>query len=706
MTRWGIEGMGMKQWAKAPLAGVLALALLLSAVKLGARLPGFDLLDPFGNGANIDYSALPLREPFNALREQFVAEVLGGAPYQVAANPGRAGDVTHGDEVLPADVISHSATNGDIDHAYPITHLPTSTRTNTADAAPRGVDEPDDCSLVGDSVWYRYDSPRNQGLLASTDGTDRPVALGVYRGSPDDLDIVGCDSDARGSAHVSFNATADTSYFFQVTSTLRAGPVAFTLQQQPVTSLLSLNSRGRQSDGRSQRPYLSASGRFLVFSSDAENLDRRHPFGQQEYIRDLATGQTELVSLASDGAVKKSCSWCFGEGEPQVSADGRYVVFSSWASNLVPDDTNGTLDVFVRDRKNATTERVSVTTGGEQANSSSFHANISAGGRFVAFWSFASNLDPRVPHGTFWHDRVTGETRLVSVSSAGEPANDEAIAPNISPDGRYVSFFSGATNLTADGPGLQGEAAYAYNSTRKRLPALPDLSGRTGVGTNARDAWWFASGHIYVHDVLTHRTIDACTNSAGQPADAGCGGGSLSLRGRFVAFYSSATNLVPPGTIGPELVGLTQVYTKDLTTGAVELVSMSSTGQAGGDVGSASPGAYPVTRDTPVRDPRRNTSDTNRFVSISWDGRFVSFDSEAHELAPGDDANTAQDIYVRDRTARRTIRASVSTGGHEANEPSYGPQMSADGRMVVFTSGADDLVADDGNFALDIFLRV
>jgi Tol biopolymer transport system component len=144
--------------------------------------------------------------------------------------------------------------------------------------------------------------------------------------------------------------------------------------------------------------------------------------------------------------------------DPSISADGRYVVFQSFATGLVPGDTNKEPDIFVHDRQTGVTERVSISSSGAQANSQSNLASISGDGRYVAFSSYASNLvpnDTNYRQDIFVHDRVTGVTERVSVPSGRRQANGASVGPSISVDGRFVVFSSSASNLaTNDNNGL------------------------------------------------------------------------------------------------------------------------------------------------------------------------------------------------------------------------------------------------------------
>jgi Tol biopolymer transport system component len=186
----------------------------------------------------------------------------------------------------------------------------------------------------------------------------------------------------------------------------------------------------------------------VAFSSLASNLVPVDANGTYDvFVRDRQSGTTELVSVDSN-AVQ-------GNGDsdvPAISGDGRFVAFTSFASNLVTGDTNGFGDVFVHDRQGGTTVRVSVDSTGEQGNGESgfLRPAISADGRFVAFHSLASNLVALDTNGTedvFVHDRQSGTTERVSLDSAGVQGNNGSFSASLSANGRYVTFDSVATNL-------------------------------------------------------------------------------------------------------------------------------------------------------------------------------------------------------------------------------------------------------------------
>jgi Tol biopolymer transport system component len=406
------------------------------------------------------------------------------------------------------------------------------------------------------------------------------------------------------------------------------------------TTRVSVSSSGRQGNNESGAPSISANGRFVAFASDASNLvpgDTND--GIDVFVRDLRTGETRRVSVSSSGAQGNHRS-----GAPSISADGRFVAFWSYASNLVDGDTNRSRDVFVHDLRTGETRRVSVSSSGAQANGSSFNPSISADGRFVAFVSPASNLvdgDTNGAYDVFVHDLRTGETRRVSVSSSGAQANKLfSLNPSISTDGRFVAFESQASNLVP------------------------------GDTNRAND--------VFVHDLRTDKTRRVSVSSSGAQAN---GSGffplsaypSISADGRFVAFDSPAPNLVRRDTNRRP-----DVFIHDLRTGETRLVSVSSRGRQG------------------------NKKSFN--PSISAAGHFVAFKSYATDLVRHD-TNASRDVFVHGLRTGKARRVSVSSRGRQGNKDSGTPSISADGRFVAFASDAPNLVPGDTNRAFDVFRR-
>jgi len=208
------------------------------------------------------------------------------------------------------------------------------------------------------------------------------------------------------------------------------------------TTRASVATRGTQGNGQSAGPAISANGRYIAFTSEGTNLVAGDTNDAQDvFVRDRITGATTRVSISTRGTQADGSSF----GPAAISASGRYIAFSSSATNLVAGTTGG---VFVRDRVAGTTTLVSVATSGAKAVGG--EPAISADGRYVAFISEASNLvagDTNERPDVFVRDRVRGTTTRVSVATRGAQANQRSSEPAISANGRYVAFSSDASNL-------------------------------------------------------------------------------------------------------------------------------------------------------------------------------------------------------------------------------------------------------------------
>ncbi len=353
----------------------------------------------------------------------------------------------------------------------------------------------------------------------------------------------------------------------------------------------------------------------------------------------IASAQvTQRVSVNSLGVQGSGNSFTNERIDAGMSADGRFVAFYSEASDLVADDTNGVADVFVRDRQTGTTQRVSVSSSGEQADGESRDPSISADGRYVAFWSFATNLVADDTNGradVFVYDRQTSTIVRASVDSSGNQASNHCFFPVLSADGRFVAFESSAENLvTGDTNGLSD---------------------------------------VFVRDLQAGTTERVSVDSGGGESDGDSNLASISADGRFVAFESTATNLVANDTNGKK-----DVFVRDRQAGTTEIASVDSSGNFGdGD---------------------------SRAAAISSDGRFVAFESAATNLVAGD-GNGVHDVFVHDRDDGTTVRVSVDSAGNEGNGDSRNPSISSDGQLVAFVSSSSNLVADDTNGGDDVFVR-
>ena len=396
---------------------------------------------------------------------------------------------------------------------------------------------------------------------------------------------------------------------------------------------------------------------------------------------DTAAPSTTLISVSTSG---KGGNGDSGNLVPDmsVSADGRYVAFSSYASDLVSGDTNNTLDSFLRDRVAGTTTLVDVDQNGAQGTSYSYEATISSNGRFVSF-STASALDPTDTNNTvdtYVRDLVGGTTELISTPATGFSFNS---APNvdISADGRYVLFRSDDPLFTGAGSGIPGlfvRDRQLGTTTRVDLstsgdPANSSATFGLSISPNGRYVGFSSQANldgaatscssclsVYVRDLVNGTTTRASVTSGGDPADNDAGGGSVSDFGD-VAFWSTATNLGGGGNAD------IYVHDHDGTTGKVgESVS---------------------------NQPR-----------ISENGRYVAFDSFSSNGDPND-TNAVADSFIYDRVTTATQRISVADDGSELANGGVNPDMSDDGRFVAFISYSGPELPSGSPSAYNVFLR-
>ena len=341
----------------------------------------------------------------------------------------------------------------------------------------------------------------------------------------------------------------------------------------------SLGDGGVEGDGDSLEPEFSADARFVVFFSLATNLAPGDANGVSDiFVRDLALGTTTLASPGPGGTPANG-----GSRYPTISGDGSLVAFESNASDLVPGDANGLKDVFVRDLVSGTTTRVSVGPSGAEGDGDSSDANLSADGRFVAFESAATNLVAGDTNGVldvFVRDLATGVTQRVSVGPLGEQALAASADPYLSEDGAFCAFDTESSAL------VPGDTNFKID--------------------------------VLVKDLVSGALTRASLGPSGEQPDWDCYDAVLSGDGRFVVFFSKATNLA--GT--SDTNGVEDIFLRDLALGTTERVSVGFLGQQGNGVS-----LYPA---------------------VSPEGRFVVFDSVSTNLVPGD-ANAQRDIFVRDR---------------------------------------------------------
>ena len=381
------------------------------------------------------------------------------------------------------------------------------------------------------------------------------------------------------------------------------------------TFMVGSAQNGAYGNSASKGGHPSFDGRWMSFTSSDSNI---HPTGSSQdhiYVKDLATWGVELVSVSSAGVLGDGPSF-----SSKLSHDGRYVVFASNATNLEPKGNNGRTDIYLRDRWAGTTTIQDLGTTLAVASTGASEPAISGDGRLVLFLSTATNLVPGVTGGfnqAYVRDHALATIAAVSLSTAGLPANADVGAADLSGDGRYVVFDSDATNLVA------------------------------GDTNGARD--------VFLRDQTLGTTVRISVDGSGLQANGNSHDPVISADGRFVAYVTGATNVVVPDTNGRE-----DVVVYDVLAGAVERITTAWNGaEADGD------------SDRP---------------SISFDGRYVAFETYAGNLITGD-TNGGRDVYVRDRSVGSIEIASVTTGSaFGAGLGSFDAAISPNGRFVCLSS--------------------
>jgi Tol biopolymer transport system component len=379
-----------------------------------------------------------------------------------------------------------------------------------------------------------------------------------------------------------------------------------------------------------QYPTVSPGGRFIAFMSNATNLVPGGSAGlSQVFVLDRVAGVTRCASVTPIGVPGFGNSFA----PARISNDGRWLVFSSAAIDLVSGDTNGHADVFLRDLQQATTHRIGLGPGNLQGNGISADPAISGDGRFIVFDSFANNLVPgdtnnqpdiflwdRDPDGNGVFDEGNETLARINLGPGGIEADGDSRYPSISDDGRRILYSSYASDI---------------------------VPGTTSVP------------HVYLYDRIVGGTRVVDVDSSGASSDGPVGTARISGDGRFVTFDSRANNLVPGDTNGAW-----DIFVRDLQTGAIERASVDSMGHQS-TFGSFNP-------------------------SISSDGRFVAFESDDDFGNPPD---AFSDVFVRDRMLGTTTRVQASPDlGPNAN--SYLAEISPDGDFIAFESKATDLQPD------------
>ena len=426
------------------------------------------------------------------------------------------------------------------------------------------------------------------------------------------------------------------------------GPLSRLKTGSVETRVVTVGRPEEEADSNSMQPAVTGDGHFVVFASDATDLiNEEFSGGRAVYLKNIRTGETVSVSSDEAGGMAD------GDSEyPAISADGRYVAFQSTATSLVPEAGGGDcissegLDtqcshIYLKDLETGAVTLVSTDSDGKPARGNSIHPAISADGRYVAFRSSAENLVAGDGNGTadiFVKDTRTGFTTLVSSDSDGASADNASDLPSVSADGRVIAFKSLASNLVSvDGNGS------------------PD---------------------VFIKDRETGITTLVSSDSEGSPGNKASGYQALAIAagGDFVVFESEATNLS-----GADDNRKRDVFVKNIQTGGTTLVSSDAAGTAGDDDSFAS-------------------------VSISADGRYIAFGSNATNLVPGGVASK-ENVFIKDITTGAVTLVSADATGVPANGGSEVIAIAGGAGYAAFVSAATNLVEGDTNGKDDIFLK-
>ena len=391
-------------------------------------------------------------------------------------------------------------------------------------------------------------------------------------------------------------------------------------------------------NGASFEPSLSEDGRFMAFTSAASNLVPGDDNSSSDvFVRDHQSGVTELISVNTSGGFAND----FSE-RPDISPDGRYVVFASWASDLVAGDSISTPDVFLRDRQNGTTELISVDSNEIPGTIGSLGGSVSDSGRYVAFQSFDQfENDTNSDWDIYLRDRTLGTTRLMSTDSSNTTAAGASFDPAVSGDGSTVVWWASSDNIVA------------------------------GDSNGQPDVFWRTTG-------LLIKLLISQPNGGGQ-ADGGSRSPDVSYNGSFVVFDSNATNLVTGDTNSES-----DVFRWDIN-------------QAPGD---------PLAR---ISERGDGTEPNGRslLARINDDGDKVLYVSRADNLLPVSagtgDTNGLQDAYLWESGVNSLV--SRTWKGEPTNGASQRGTISHDGSVLGYETFANNLQFTDNNGVSDVVAR-
>lgn len=435
------------------------------------------------------------------------------------------------------------------------------------------------------------------------------------------------------------------------------------------TSRISVDSNGAEAGAASYEPSISNNGRYTAYYSDATDLIASDTNGTADvFLYDSVTETTARVSVGAGGVQANGASYL-----PSISGDGRFVAYMSDATNLVAGDTNGVTDIFLYDTVTETTTRVSVDSGGNEADIGSGYVSVSDNGRYITYHSDATNLvvgDTNGATDVFLYDTVAETTTRVSVDSGGNEGDAYSYYPAISGDGQYVTYTSDSTNLVAS-----------------------DTNGASDV---------------FLYNVDTQTTTRASVVTGGAQSNGNSISPSISVDGRYITYYSDASNL------GSDTNGTYDIFLFDTNTTITTMVSVDSNGvhsdnasyepvisDDGKYIAYQSDGAtlvnndynglsdiyvYEVDTARTMRislDPDRNEvyDGTSSGATISGDGKYIAYQSSSSSLV-FDDTNAALDVFLTQLVSANRLNYAAGSHGSVSGNTAQTVLYGLDGTAV------------------------
>lgn len=435
------------------------------------------------------------------------------------------------------------------------------------------------------------------------------------------------------------------------------------------TSRISVDSNGAEAGANSYEPSISNDGRYTAYYSDATDLVASDTNGTADvFLYDSVTETTARVSVGAGGAQADGASY-----SPSISGDGRYVAYVSDATDLVVGDTNGSADIFLYDTVTETTARVSVDSGGSEADIGSNSVSISDNGRYITYHSDATNLvvgDGNGATDIFLYDTVAETTTRVSVDSGGTEGGASSYYPAISGDGQFITYTSDSTNLVASDTNFTTDI-FLYNVSTQATTRVSVVTGgfqsngssmSPSISTDGRYITYYSDASnlggdtngtfdIFLFDTNTTTTTMVSVDPNGVHSDGASYDPVISDDGKYIAYQSDGANLV-----NNDYNGLSDIYVYEVDTARTMRISL---------------------------DPDRNEvyDGSSSIATISSDGKYIAYQSDSSSLIL-DDTNAASDIFLTHLVSANRLNYSAGSHGSVSGDTAQTVLYGLDGTPV------------------------